>query len=497
MKKIIIIGLIVCIILTITNITYSFDNLYPFKNNKSTECFEQEPIKMRLKLNDKINEPIKMRLKLNEELHIKNYNIISNNKYIFLLTDNNELYKLVSNSNNSLFILKINLLWNDFIINKNLGIGIKNDMSLWVCDNKYSQMFQISYDKWKSINIDFDTKNNMYIIYGIKIDNSLWKFFYTDNFDPSIIPVINKIDLNLSWKTIYQDATNNKTLGILTTGELYGWGNNDYGSLGINVKSSKENIISKNIITIPTLINSDKWLKISLLNNIIFGIKEDLSLYIWVESFTEYIQNDKVPMINFIFNQILINDIKYKDIQIINLNNSSLNTSKIYIYAISDNNLWTMGYNYKGMLGTQNTEPVINLLTLTNNNTGDWKKVISFNGIFYGIKNNNTLWSWGRYNIFNQFALFDEPDISIIIRNETQISNLKWKDIYINPIYSNSFNTFYCLGITEDNKLYGWGFNKGNILHLDKTDLNNNTIDHLGQTYYAVKEPILINLPNN
>ena len=430
---------------------------------------------------------------------IKNYKIISNNNYIYILTEDKILYKMNSDFNNSTSFSRINIYedtkWNDFIINKNLGIGIKEDLSLWVCNNNMNSMYKISNDKWEYINIDIDKNNNMYIIYGIKTDGSLHKWSYLYNFDLTILPVINNISSDIEWKSIYQDATNNKTFGILRTGELYAWGNNDNGSLGIPIKTRTDNPIYENTIMNPILISSDKWKMIVVLNNIIFGIKEDSFLYTWVYLETEESVND-IAMINYSFNVTLVNNIKYKDIQIINLNYSPLDTSKIYVIANSiDGDLWTMGYNNKGMLGTSIIDN-INLLTLTNNNTGNWKKILSFNGIFYGIKEDSSLWSWGRYNVFNKFALFDQPDSAIIIRNETQIGNLKWKDIFINPIYSTSFNTFYYLGITEDNKLYGWGLNNANILNLTQLDFNNNTIDYLGQTYYAVKEPILIDLPN-
>ena len=168
--------------------------------------------------------------------------------------------------------------------------------------------------------------------------------------------------------------------GILTTGQLYMWGRNLQGGLGLGDTSTR--------VTPTPVGNLTNWAKLSVSDNHCVSIKTDGTLWTWgANSQGQLGHNDRVDLSS--------------PVQVGALTTwAQAVTMYLGVLAIkTDGTLWSWGWNNFGQLGLGDTAPrssPVQVGALTN-----WSKLNSSSSPYSGaavIKTDGTLWTWGKNN---------------------------------------------------------------------------------------------------
>lgn len=230
------------------------------------------------------------------------------------------------------------------------------------------------------------------------------------------------------------DAGNDFNLGIKSDGSLWTWGANYNGQLG-NGTNGFGNAFN---VTIPTQIEPESnWQNISAGDSHSLAIKSDGSLWTWGDNGWGNLGlgTNSVQVIN-VPTQIGSS----LDWQIIS-------AGTYYSLAIkNDGSLWGWGRNTDGQLGNgifnQNAPEPIQIGTDNN-----WQNVIAGEGLSLATKSDGTLWAWGR-NANGSLGNGTTVDSNIPIQIG---SNNDWGSI--------ASGIGYCLAIKNDGTLWAWGSN--------------------------------------
>ena len=234
-----------------------------------------------------------------------------------------------------------------------------------------------------------------------------------------------------NWSKVY--TKNKTTIAIKTDGTLWGWGDNQFGTIG-NLSYTLEN----SPVQIGTLTT---WSKVSA-DISTMAIKTDGSLWGWG-------YNQQYALGNFVKNEF---GLGYAP------SNWSEYASNGADYGFelavkTDGTLWGWGYNTGVHLGgfpnsIQSSPAQIGTL-----NT--WSKVYSGYGIVsHAIKTDGTLWGWGA----NQYAVVGDGTQNGISSPVQIGTHTNWSKI--------SYTANGVFGIKTDGTLWSWGYNSENVLGL-------------------------------
>jgi len=129
----------------------------------------------------------------------------------------------------------------------------------------------------------------------------------------------------------------------------------------------------------------------------------------------------------------------------------------------TDGTMWTWGYNNYGALGQNNTvsrsSPVqVGALT-------SWATVSgATGGACFAIKNDGTLWAWGKNNV-SQLGLGDTVNRS----SPVQIGALtNWSKVF--------GGNYFCHAIKTDGTLWAWGYSSTGALGINSTSTTNSPV---------------------
>jgi alpha-tubulin suppressor-like RCC1 family protein len=301
------------------------------------------------------------------------------------------------------------------------------------------------------------------------------------------------------WKTI--SAGNSHTIAVKTDGTLWGWGYNYYGQLGDGTTINK---------AVPTQIGTENnWQSASAAYGHTAAIKTDGTLWTW--------GNNEVGELGDGTYTNKTTPVKIgiaSDWQLISAGSA-------YTIAIKTNGtIWAWGSNYQSQLGDGTR--IDKNYPIQIGTDANWKSV-SANG-HYGplaIKNNGTLWAWGRGG-YGQFGdgTFEDKFIPTQIGNSVDwlsvsagsshtiaiktngtlwvTGNDRYGQLGIGPNPLGLENVFVQVGtnntwqsvsgggnhtvaIKKDGTLWAWGWNSYGQLG-DKTNIDKNTPVQIGIT---------------
>ena len=270
--------------------------------------------------------------------------------------------------------------------------------------------------------------------------------------------------------------TKSSFYAITENGELYVWGDNSDGQLGIGNTDNQTKPIKVTGITgkIKELGTYTVYgLSIYGLSggSSIYAITEDGSLYAWGNNYFSTLGlGDRVDR-----NTPTKVNLPGKIKELRNYFNS--------VYALmEDSSLYTWGKNTHGRLGLGSNEEQISTPTLVTGINGTIKELINDSSI-YAITEDNSLYAWGS-NDSGQLGVGDE-----VHKNIPTKVNLPGK---IKEFTGGSY------AIMEDGSLYAWGYNGSGELGVgDKVNKNTPTKVNLpskikelitGSTIYAILE---------
>jgi alpha-tubulin suppressor-like RCC1 family protein len=220
---------------------------------------------------------------------------------------------------------------------------------------------------------------------------------------------------------------------------LFSWGNNDAGQLGLNDKTNRSS---------PAQIPGGNWQISGTGNNesrniaimdSVYGIKSDGTLWAWGENtFGALGQNNQGNPTNQSSPIQIGSDTTW----------SSVGGGYRHGTAIkTDGTLWSWGYNYHGVLG-QNNETHYSSPVQVGSDT-NWSSVASGNVYTYGRKTDGTLWAWG--NNGNGTLGQNSPQ-NANRSSPVQIPGTNWSEQY-------SSNQSTITAIKTDGTLWAWGRN--------------------------------------
>ena len=218
--------------------------------------------------------------------------------------------------------------------------------------------------------------------------------------------------------------------------ELWAWGLNDYGYLGIN------NLINRST-PVTTLAGGNNWKQVSCGNRHSAVIKTDGSLWLWGRNDFGQLGDNTAAAQRLTPITTFSGGNNWKQVSCGSNNTTAIKT---------DGTLWTWGYNGVGQLG-DNT--VINRSTPVTTLTGgnDWKQVsssTSTNSHIAAIKTDGTLWIWG---LNGQGQLGNNTSGSNIFTPVTTFSGgNNWKQVSVGTDHVTS-------SIKTDGTLWAWGRN--------------------------------------
>lgn len=292
---------------------------------------------------------------------------------------------------------------------------------------------------WTTVN------TNSYSTIGLQTDGSLWGWglygtgllglgLGIENGNTTFPPT--QIGIDTDWSTNYS-LNSNHALALKNNGFLYAWGNNESGQSGNGTSGSQNFILS------PQQIGTDTWKTVAASSSYSLGIKTDGSLWGWGRN-TE--------------GQLGTGNVAWQNIpaRIGTDNNwAKVFSRSVTSYAIkTDGTLWSWGGDSQYLLGyIPNTNDYLtpHQVGLANN----WVS-ISQGSISYtmGLQSNGTLWVWGRNNDINYTGYYGNgnSDSNNYENNPTQIgADNDWT-----LIYASAQNSF---ALKNNGTLWGWGRN--------------------------------------
>jgi alpha-tubulin suppressor-like RCC1 family protein len=253
---------------------------------------------------------------------------------------------------------------------------------------------------------------------------------------------------NLGWitkeylMTVYPQIAAN-----MITPELWVWGTNSFGQLGVNDTTQRNTPVT-------TSAGGANWKQVSSTGyNYTAAVKTDGTLWTWGRNSYGQLGDNTTGQRNAPV-QVFGSATNWKQV--------TCGFSNYATAAIkTDGTLWTWGYNAQGQVGdnttTQRLTPVTTFAGGTN-----WKQVSGGQSYTLAVKTDGTLWGWGT-NGFGQLGINDTTQRNTPVQVFGSATN--WKQV--------SCGINLTAAIKTDGTLWTWGSNGSGQLGIDGT--NNRT----------------------
>jgi alpha-tubulin suppressor-like RCC1 family protein len=237
---------------------------------------------------------------------------------------------------------------------------------------------------------------------------------------------------------------------IKTDGTLWTWGWNDFGKLGVNAAAS--GFSNGRTTPVTTFAGGTNWKQVSCGNGHMAAIKTDGTLWNW--GWNQ-------------FGQLGLNNTTSPKCTPVTTFAGGTNWKEVgcgwaHTAAIkTDGTLWTWGYNFQGQLGINNTTHRCTPVTTFAGGT-NWKQVDCGGGHTAAIKTDGTLWTWGS-NAAGQLGI----NVAGSTNNRTTpvttfAGGTNWKQV--------SCGNDHTAAIKTDGTLWTWGSNAAGQLGVNDTN---------------------------
>lgn len=250
---------------------------------------------------------------------------------------------------------------------------------------------------------------------------------------PTMIPVPNK-----SWKMV--SCGSSHTIGLTEDGEVYSWGRNIYGQLGIDS--------TRNNSTPQRVGNRSNWQYVFASGNQSYAIDSNFKLYSWGQNDNGQLgtgnrSNSRIPSLT-------------------QGNKDWVKISGGEFHAIGltkDGEIYTWGRNNYGQMGigTKSFSPTPTPTKVGTKN--NWVNITSGYNYCLAVNSSGEVYSWGQNN-YGQLGLGNDS-----LQESPQKINLSG----VNQISAGAYHTF---AILENGDVYSWGRNQDGQLGIGNNDLS-------------------------
>lgn len=348
--------------------------------------------------------------------------------------------------------------WKQLSAGKYFGLAIKDDGTLWGWGkDDYGQMgdgsgtvsihhypTRIGSDSdWASIS------TGLYTAAAIKTDGTLWMWgrgSYGVNGDSSFADrdTPTQIDEGTTWESV--SIAGYTVLAIKTDGTLWVWGGNGFGQYGDGTTSTSGNAT-------PTQVGTGtNWAQVSSGGTTIVAIKDDGTLWAW--GYNNYGQiGDGTTTDRHTPTQESGEDTDWAKVKACDYFTLALKT---------DGTLWGWGSNGSGQLADDPSAFTSDPDPFEISADTDWAELACTKQTSFAIKNNGTLWGWGKNidGILTQDTendVYPKPDI-IQANLMSNKGSTYWTQVSATLDTSYVFVMGLNIDLTND-KIYpfGWG----------------------------------------
>ena len=426
-------------------------------NTRSEKCVEDNPENSKSiveiveikwdREKERWNEVPKCSWNCNEKFHTEdNISCISNSKIVKCVDK--------SPSNATSDIKDVEIIWSD---ETKSWSEIKCD---WSCDEGYIQQDNICVIKnWSHISRGFDHTCGIYngFLYCWGSNNRGQLGLGDDygtlaNCDQSskLCTTPQKVGKDYHWKMVATGVRH--TCAIKTTGELFCWGSNDSGELGLGTSISFN--LPKKVRSV-----SGKWIYIATSGSTssfmgescgIIKIADSNQLYCWGRNGAYQLGlGDRI--------------VRYEPIQVGSGNNwLTVTTGGKHTCGIRNDGIYGWGSNYIGQLGLGDNAPTEEKIPKVIDNKAGWKMISAGENFTCAIDSDSKLYCWG-INYTGQLGLGDSGNYANKSSPRLVSSTITWNYIIA--------GTSHSCGIDSDDFLYCWGNNDNYQLGQDDTTL--------------------------
>ena len=226
--------------------------------------------------------------------------------------------------------------------------------------------------------------------------------------------------------TIYRATLGQSFAAEIKNGELYTWGNNIFGQLGLGDSLPKMGVFKVNPET--------DWKQISAGANHALAIKTDGTLWAWGANQS---------------GQLGTGDLSKRN------SPTQISQTKRWIYVeaaqnhsialTSDGELWAWGDNSFGQLGLGNTQNQSSPVQVGNN--FDWTQISSKGNFCLAKKVDGTIWAWGE----NQFGQCADSTITNVLSPKQIGGDDTWKEVFAGKNHAGAITSYGAIFLWGDN----------------------------------------------
>ena len=323
------------------------------------------------------------------------------------------------------------------------GLGTSGELGILSLTSRSSPVFiRAMNDSWIGVGAGQNMSS------AIRSDGKLFAWgtntAYGQLGDSSIISKSypTQIGNNSNWAVI--NAGGSGTVNAITTdGNVYIWGNNTNGQLGLAFnpttisgswlehRSSPVQLGALPYSNSPTQIGASSWSQVSAGVSHVLALTSTNQLFAWGNNSAYQVDNSGLN--------------RSSPVQVGTSSWTQVSAGNVHSLAIaSDNSLYGWGLQYQPW--TYNPSSTLTNYVLPSSSTTSWTSLTSINLRYTGIRSDGSLWAWG-YNIGGELGTNDTVHRS----SPVQIGTSSWS--MVNSVLS------WTTAIRSDGTLWAWGQN--------------------------------------